>query len=62
MCPEVKKILTDMGFTDFKDLDNSPSFDIFAKFKLENEGEGEKIAKKALDKCQEKIQAIEITL
>ena len=59
-CPEVKNILKNMGFTDFKDLNNSTSFDIFAKFELENEKEGEKIAERVLEQCQEKVQTIQI--
>jgi hypothetical protein len=60
-CPEVKEKLRIIGFTDFKNLDNSPSFDIFAKFELENEQEGEKVAKKVFEQCQEKVQTIQIT-
>ncbi len=59
-CPDVKKILEEIGFTHLKDLDNSPSFDISAKFELENEEQKEEIAEKIFEKCPEKIQTIQI--
>ena len=60
-CPEVKQIMKGMGFTDFKDLPNSPSFDIVAKFELDNDEQKEKIARKIFEECQEKVQTIQIS-
>lgn len=60
-CPEVKKVLSGMGFNDFKDLDSSPSFDISAKFELDNEKQPEEIAKQIFQECKAKVQSIEIT-
>ena len=60
-CPEVKRVLEGLGFTDLKDLANSPSFDISAKLELENEQEKEKVAREIFQKCKEKVQSIQIT-
>ena len=50
-----------MGFSDFKDLNKSPSFDISAKFELKYELESGKIAKKIFKECKGKVQSIQIT-
>ena len=60
-CSKVKEILKDMGFSDFKDLNKSPSFDISAKFELKYELESGKIAEKIFKKCKGKVQSIQIT-
>ena len=61
-CPEVKKVLEELGFTNLKDLDSSPSFDISAKFNLENDTQIEEIARQVFKECQEKVQSIQITI
>lgn len=61
-CTKVKEKLKEIGFTDFKDLDKSPSFDIRAKFELKDLRKKEKIADKVLEQCKGKVQTIEINV
>lgn len=61
-CPDVKKVLKDLGFTNLKDMNRSSSFDISAKFNLENDTQIEEIARQVFEKCQEKVQSIQITV
>ena len=57
--PEVKKFLSDMGFTNFKETENSPSHDLTAKFEMEDKEKLGGIENKILGICPEKIVAFE---
>ena len=61
-CPEVKKILKDLGFANLKDLDNSPSYDISAKVNVEHMEHAREIAQHIFEECNEKVQGIQITI
>ena len=51
-----------MGFTRIKDLNKSPAFDISARFELQDAWQKEEIAEKIFEKCQEKVQSIQIKI
>ena len=59
-CPEVKQVLVELGFTNLRDLDNSPSFDISAKYDLKDTKHAEKVARQVFEKCQRRVQTIQI--
>lgn len=59
-CPEVKNILMKLGFSDLNDLSNSRSFDISAKIELKNDSQKEEIVNNIFQKCNEKVETIQV--
>lgn len=61
-CPAVKRVLADLGFTNLKDLHNSPTFDISARIHVEDGKEAEKIAHEIFKECQNRVQTIQVNI
>ena len=59
-CPIVKNILSDMGFENLKDLNNSASFDISAKYHTNGREDIDKITQEIFKKTGTKITSIQI--
>lgn len=58
---EVKRVMKRIGFYKFRDLDDSPLFDISARLKLDDCQAAVEVAEKIFEKCDEDVQTIDIT-